>query len=127
MARWGEDMKEAAAGQTQGTAHERFELEIDVRPEDIDELGHVNNVVFLRWVQEAAVAHWSARTSKEERAEVVWVAARHEIDYKRPVGPGERVIAVTWVGPASRHSFERNTEILRANRRELTARARTIW
>ena len=104
-----------------------FEIEIQIQPADIDALGHVNNVVFLRWVQDAAVAHWSALTNTLQKAEVVWVVARHEIDYKKPAMPGDGVRARTWVGAASRHVFERHTEILRAGDETLLARARTLW
>ena len=82
---------------------ERFSLSFPVLPGDIDANGHVNNVVYVRWVQDAATAHWNARTTDAEKAEV------------------------TWVGPASRHSYERNTELRRAHDRDLLARARTIW
>ena len=104
-----------------------FEIEIVIQAADIDVLGHVNNVVFLRWVQDAAVAHWAALTNDLQKAEVVWVVARHEIDYKRPALPGDRVRARTWVGGASRHVFERHTEIVRAGDGALLARARTLW
>lgn len=110
-----------------GTPDQPFEIEIEILPEDIDALGHVNNVVFLRWVQNAAVAHWSALTNELQKAEVVWVVARHEIDYKKPALPADRVLARTWVGGASRHTFERHTEILRASDETLLARARTLW
>lgn len=108
-------------------SHEPFELEIEIQPGDIDALGHVNNVVFLRWVQDAAVAHWSALTSETQKREVVWVVARHEIDYKKPAMPGDRVRGRTWVGAASRHVFERLTEIVRAADETVLARARTLW
>jgi len=108
-------------------APDAFELAITVRPEDIDELGHVNNVVYVRWVQDAAIAHWRALASPAMQREALWVAVRHEIDYKRPALPGDALIARTWVGPAGRRSFERNTEILRAADRAVLARARTIW
>ncbi len=106
---------------------ERFELPIAIKAEDIDVLGHVNNVVYLRWVQDAAVAHWDRLATPEMKAEALWVAVRHEIDYKRPAMPGDAIVAVTWVGPAGRRLFERNTEILRATDRKLLARARTLW
>jgi len=104
-----------------------YELALEVRPEDIDQLNHVNNVVYLRWVQEAAVAHWRAAASPEAQAELFWVVVRHEIDYKRPALLGDAIIARTWVGPATQLSFERNTEILRGRDRALLARARTLW
>jgi acyl-CoA thioester hydrolase len=108
-------------------ATERFELPIAVLPADIDELGHVNNVVYLRWVQDAAVAHWVAAATAAQQAELAWVAVRHEIDYKHPAMPGDRLIARTWVGTSDRANFERHTEILRDTDRRLLARARTLW
>jgi acyl-CoA thioester hydrolase len=104
-----------------------FELAIAIRPEDIDELGHVNNVVYVRWVQDAAVAHWNVLSSGEDREKLVWVVVRHEIDYRQPALPGDAIVARTWVGPAKRFRFERNTEILRAKDRAILARARTEW
>lgn len=106
---------------------ERFSLSFPVLPGDIDANGHVNNVVYVRWVQDAATAHWNARTTDAEKLEVTWVVVRHEIDYLRAALPGDEIAAVTWVGPASRHSYERNTELRRAHDRDLLARARTIW
>jgi acyl-CoA thioester hydrolase len=108
-------------------AKQPYEIGIEIQPEDIDALGHVNNVVFLRWVQEAAAAHWTTLTSETQRREVAWVVARHEIDYKQPALPTDRVLARTWVGGATRHTFERHTEILRAGSDVLLARARTLW
>lgn len=104
-----------------------FELPLTVVPADIDVLGHVNNVVYLRWVQDAAIAHWSALTSAAQRKDLAWVVARHEIDYKRSAHEGDRLIARTWVGPASRNTFERHTEIVRATDRKLVVKARTLW
>jgi acyl-CoA thioester hydrolase len=104
-----------------------FELPITVHDEDIDALGHVNNVVYVRWVQEAAIAHWRVLASEEERRRLLWVVVRHEIDYKRPALPEDEIVARTWVGEAHGLSFERFTEILRAEDRKLLARARTLW
>ena len=106
---------------------EQFELRIQVQPADIDELGHVNNVVYVRWVQDIATAHWRAAAPAADQAKVVWVVVRHEIDYKRAAGPEDEIIARTWVGPASRLTFARHTELWRAADRQLLARARTLW
>jgi len=112
---------------TPDPATERFELAITITPEDIDELGHVNNVVYLRWVQEAAVAHWRAAATPTQQAEVVWVVVRHEIEYKRAAKLDDGIVARTWVGAATAQTFERHTEILRARDRRLLARAYTLW
>jgi acyl-CoA thioester hydrolase len=104
-----------------------FELAIRVQPSDIDELGHVNNVVYLRWVQDVAVAHWRAAATPQQQADVLWVVVRHEIDYKHPARLEDGIVARTWVGGATRSTFERHTEILRAGDRRLLVRARTVW
>lgn len=106
---------------------EVFELPIRVQPADIDQLGHVNNVTYLRWVQDVAVAHWQAAAPPAEQARLLWVVVRHEIDYKHPAYLRDDILARTWVGTASRWRFERHTEILRAADRRLLARARTVW
>jgi len=100
---------------------------IPVTPGDIDEMGHVNNVVYLRWVQEAATAHWTARASAQDQEALGWVVVRHEIDYLRSAGPGDEILARTWVGTASRRRFERHTELVRATDGRTLARARTLW
>jgi acyl-CoA thioester hydrolase len=115
------------AEETGERSPERYELEIPVLGSDIDVNGHVNNVVYVRWVQDAATAHWNARTSDEEQASIAWVVVRHEIDYRLAALPGDTVVAVTWVGSASRHAYERRTELRRRRDGEVLARARTLW
>jgi len=109
------------------THPEPFDLHLAVQPGDIDELGHVNNVVYLRWVQDAAVAHWQATAEPADQAALVWVVVRHEIDYLRPTRPEEAVVARTWVGTVVGRDFERHTEIRRAHDSKLLVRARTLW
>lgn len=104
-----------------------FEQTIIVDAADIDELGHVNNIVYLRWVQDVAVAHWRSLTTAEEQAAVYWVVLRHEIDFKLSAVIGDVITARTWVGTATGLSFERHTEILRAVDARILARGRTLW
>jgi acyl-CoA thioester hydrolase len=104
-----------------------FEMTVSVLPEDIDEQNHVNNTVYLRWVQEVATAHWQAIASSEAQESIGWVVLRHEIDYKSPACRGDVVVLRTWVGKATRLTFERFTEILRSNDRQLLSTARTLW
>jgi acyl-CoA thioester hydrolase len=104
-----------------------FEQLIAIEPGDIDELGHVNNVVYVRWVQDVAVAHWRMLASAEMQAEVIWMVLRHEIDYKHQARRDDSIILRTWVGSAEGLRFERLTEILRGGDRQLLAQARTLW
>lgn len=108
-------------------AAEPFELTIRIEPSDIDELGHVNNVTYLRWVQQVAVAHWKASSDANDQAALRWVVLRHEIDYQQAAYLSDGIIARTWVGTASRLRFERHTELLRSGDRKLLAKARTLW
>jgi acyl-CoA thioester hydrolase len=82
-----------------------FEMTIAVEPSDIDGLGHVNNVVYVRWVQDVAVAHWRAAAPHAEQEKLRWVVLRHEIDYKQAARLGDRIVARTWVGTATRIKF----------------------
>lgn len=104
-----------------------FEMDINVKPADIDLLGHVNNVVYLRYVQEIAVAHWTSAASKEDQDNYLWVVTRHEIDYLRPAFENDVLMARTWVGAAKDGLFERFTELSRNKDGKTIARARTIW
>ena len=104
-----------------------FQIVLAVEAAEIDGLGHVNNIIYLRWAQDAATAHWRALASVEDQNSVGWVVLRHEIDYKAPALLGDQVIVRTWVGTATGLSFERHTEILRATDQPLLARARTLW
>ena len=104
-----------------------FEISVAVMPADIDEQNHVNNTVYVRWVQEVATAHWQAIASSEAQGEIAWVVLRHEIDYNAPAGPGDEIVLRTWVGKATRLTFERFTEILRRSDGQLLSKARTLW
>src|SRR5688500_17002276 len=90
-----------------------FEKRITAQPADIDELGHVNNAAWVRWIQDMATAHWQAVAPRAHRDSYVWVVIRHEIDYLRAVEPGETVIGRTWVGEAPKGArFDRHVEFV---------------
>ena len=104
-----------------------FELALEVGPQHIDELEHVNNVVYLQWIQDAAIAHWRSAASAEAQAELLWVVVRHEVDYLRPAFLGDAIVARTWVGGSTRRDFIRHTEILRGADRKVLVKALTHW
>jgi acyl-CoA thioester hydrolase len=104
-----------------------FEMTVSVLPDDIDEQNHVNNTVYLRWVQEVATAHWRAVASRKAQGTIGWVVLRHEIDYKAPAALGDQIVLRTWVGKATRLTFERFTEIRRKSDGQLFSNARTLW
>src|SRR5256885_17011082 len=101
-------------------------MTVPVLSTDIDEQKHVNNTVYLRWVQVVATAHWKSLASVESQAAIGWVVLRHEIDYKMPASQGDQILLRTWIGQASRLKFERFTEIRRKPDDQLLAQARTL-
>ena len=103
-----------------------FTLPLAVRADDFDQQGHVNNVAFVRYVQDAAVAHWLAVAPAELREAFAWVVRRHEVEYLKPALPGDDLTARTWVGEPSGATWERFTEVVRADGAVL-ATARTVW
>jgi acyl-CoA thioester hydrolase len=105
-----------------------FALEVTVQPSDIDNLGHASNIVYLRWVQEVALAHSSALGLAEKdylALGKVWVVRKHEIEYLRPAKSGDRLILETRVTSMSVASSVRKTRVLRAG--EELCRAVTDW
>jgi acyl-CoA thioester hydrolase len=104
-----------------------FERTITARDEDIDELGHVNNAAWVRWIQDIATAHWYAVAAPEHDAAYIWVVTRHEIDYLRAVGPGETVTGRTWIQePPKGARFDRYMEFVGADGKP-RVRAKTTW
>jgi acyl-CoA thioester hydrolase len=107
-----------------------FEKHIVAEPGDIDELGHVSNLVYLRWVQDAATAHsgslgWDLPAYKKLGS--VWVVRKHEIEYLRSALEGDELILRTWVADWRGASSRRDTRILRKEGREELVRASTRW
>jgi len=103
----------------------KFSHSFRVSADDIDEQRHVNNVAFVRWIQEVAVAHWLSRTTEAQREKFTWIVIRHEIDYKKQAFENEEITATTWVGEPTRISWERLTEITRGE--SLLVKARSVW
>jgi acyl-CoA thioester hydrolase len=102
-------------------------MTVAVQPADIDGQNHVNNTVYLRWVQDVATAHWKSLASADAQEVIGWVVLRHEIDYKMPANLGDEIMLRTWVGEASRLKFERFTDVRRKIDNQLLATARTVW
>ena len=104
-----------------------FEKSITATPDDIDELGHVNNAVWVQWIQDVAVSHWYAVAPQEYADRYIWVVTRHEIDYLRAVLSGETVTGRTWVPEPPRGArFDRHMEFT-GEEGKVRVRAKTTW
>jgi acyl-CoA thioester hydrolase len=108
-----------------------FDHEIRVGDDDIDMLGHASNIAFLRWIQEAAIAHSEAMglgVDAYMRMGAFFVVRRHEIDYLRPVLRGSVLQMRTWIDSAAAAKCERCTDIRLTTAPDVSvAKARTTW
>ncbi|MFN5631279.1 MAG: acyl-CoA thioesterase [Sphingomonadales bacterium] len=96
-------------------------------PADIDELGHVNNAVWVRWIQDMATAHWAAVADPAHVEAYIWVVTRHEIDYRGNVALGESVTAQTWIEKQPRGAtFDRRVDFVNAAGKTIVS-ANTTW
>ena len=101
------------------------EFPISISPDDIDHMGHVNNAVYLKWVQAAVVSHWERFAPSEALARHLWVALKHEITYRRPAFVDDDVMAAVVVeGVEGARAFY-NTLIKRGD--EVIAEVKSSW
>ena len=104
-----------------------FTRTFEATPAQIDELGHVNNTVWVGWVQDMASAHWDAVARPEDAAQLLWVVIRHEIDYRGNIVAGESVTGETWIdGPAKGAKSDRRVDFRNAEGKVIVS-ARTTW
>ena len=104
-----------------------FERSFTAQPDDIDELGHVNNAVWVRWIQDMATSHWQAVAAPEHIAADYWVVTRHEIDYRGNIAAGESVTARTWIESEPKGAqFDRRVDFVDA-KGKVIVRANTTW
>lgn len=104
-----------------------FEKRITALAEHIDELGHVNNAVWVQWIQDVALSHWYSVADAAHQDDYIWVVVRHEIDYLRAVVEGETVTGRTWVGEAPKGArFDRHMEFV-GNDGKVRVKAVTTW
>jgi len=104
-----------------------FEMMLKAGHEHIDELGHVNNAVWVQWIQQVAVAHWDSVADPAHRDSFYWVVVRHEIDYLRAAHEGDRITALTWVGEKPKGArFDRFVEFTGSDGK-ICVRSRTQW
>ncbi len=96
-----------------------------VKASDIDELNHVNNVVYLQWVNKISGIHWTLLSNDDLNKKYFWVAIRHEIDYINPAFLGEEITVYTWVGESAGVRSVRNVHIYKGE--TLLVKTRSTW
>lgn len=105
----------------------RYQLKVSPLATDIDLQNHVNNIAYVRYIQDIAVAHWQAVASVSMQQLCTWVVRKHEIEYFKPAYLHDLLQIVTWVGDSRAATWERWTEIYREEDQTLLVKARTVW
>lgn len=104
-----------------------YSMTFTAQAQHIDVMGHVNNAVWVNWMEDIATAHWEAEAEPEHVAAYAWVVVRHEIDYRGNIGVGESVTATTEIreGPSGAR-FDRHFTFTNAQGKAIV-RAKTTW
>lgn len=103
----------------------RFIFTLVVNENEIDNLNHVNNIHYIKWVQNAAQRHWNTLTNASLESKYVWVVLRHEIDYLASAKLNDEIEVNTWIGDSYGVKSERFVEIKKDSK--IIAKAKTIW
>lgn len=105
-----------------------FSLRFPVAAADIDELGHVNNIVYLRYAQEIATAHWRACATPEMVADFVWVVVRHEADYRAALALGDEIEVRTYVDDVAHGAtWARFVDVYKRGAEKPAAQIKSNW
>ncbi len=104
---------------------EVFEKSLKVKAEHLDELEHVNNVVFLQWVQDISKEHWLSKTNDKVNSKMYWVVRSHHLEYKKQVFLGDELSVRTFVTSYKGPFSERVVEIYREDK--LVVKAASSW
>jgi len=102
-----------------------YQESFKVKADEIDMLNHVNNVVYVQWVNDIAEKHWSILSNEALDKKYFWVAIRHEIDYLQQAFLGDHITVYTWIGETGGVRSIRNVHIYKEN--TLLAKAKTTW
>lgn len=102
-----------------------FSQNIIVTKEHLDEMQHVNNLVYIGFLLKAATAHWNNTVPAEISDTIRWVVRKHEIEYLKQTGEGDLLTVNTWIGDFEGVTSLRYYEILK--NKTLVVKAKTLW
>ena len=98
-----------------------------VMEDDLDDLNHVNNVIYVQWIQDIAKEHWEVRATEKLKKHFIWVVIRHEIDYKKQAFLDDDILIETYVGETTFVTSERFVNIKNAATGEILVAAKSMW
>tara|TARA_B100000768_G_scaffold110752_1_gene102678 strand:+ start:3058 stop:3450 length:393 start_codon:yes stop_codon:yes gene_type:complete len=104
-----------------------LEKEITVSKNDLDDLNHVNNIIYIRWIQEIAKFHWESLVSNDIRKNYYWVLLEHQIKYLHPAFLGDKIKIKTYIEKTGGIKSNRIVEIYNTDTNILIVKSKTIW
>jgi len=104
-----------------------FRIKIIVKPEHLDDVNHVNNVIYVQWMENIARQHWNTYVSPELNEQVLWMIKRHEIDYMNQAFLNDELEMHTWTGDYTNVTWKRHYEITRITDNKKIISAASIW
>jgi acyl-CoA thioester hydrolase len=106
-----------------------YQYKLTVTEDAVDVNGHVNNLEYLRWMQDAAILHSDAQgcTKATTAAGATWVVRTHRVEYLRPAFAGEEIIVLTWVSNFRRVQSLRKYKIIRVKDNAVLVEGETDW
>jgi acyl-CoA thioester hydrolase len=107
--------------------NKKFTIHIKVKPEHLDAVQHVNNVIYVQWMQDAASLHWQSLAPAWLQEEVVWMVRRHEIDYLNQAFLNDDLAVSTWTGEYTNVTWRRYYEVIRTSDGKKIISAASLW
>ncbi|TPN86269.1 acyl-CoA thioesterase [Aquimarina algicola] len=104
-----------------------FQYHFTVPKTAIDDMNHVNNVVYLQWIQDIAKKHWEFKTDQQMRDTYVWVVLNHYIEYHLPAFENDNITSQTWIDNYKGVKCERHTRIINSDTQKVLVSAKTSW
>tara|TARA_B110000008_G_scaffold141380_1_gene143076 strand:- start:524 stop:913 length:390 start_codon:yes stop_codon:yes gene_type:complete len=104
-----------------------LENEITVSKNDLDDLNHVNNVIYIHWVQEIAKKHWKSLVSNEIIKNYFWILLEHQIKYLSPAFLNDKIRLKTYIEKTDGVKSNRIVEIYNKDTKKLLVTSKTTW
>lgn len=105
----------------------KFSINIQVQQPHLDAVNHVNNVVYIQWMQDIASMHWHTITTPELKNKFVWMIRRHEVDYHNQAFLNDNLLITTWTGEYTNVTWKRHYEITRPADSKKIISAVSLW
>ena len=105
----------------------KYSTIIKVEPQHLDNVNHVNNVIYVQWMQDIASMHWEAIAPEKYKQEILWMIKRHEIDYFNQAFLHDELQVTTWTGEYTNVTWKRHYEIIRPSDNKKIISAASVW